>query len=100
MQNPDTKAEHDKIAIVLDIATGKRYSNGGGDPPMELIERVGNLETDMRDVRERLTRIEVRLDTFSTKEDMHREFNVQTWRIIGAVLAAGGLFFAAAKLIN
>jgi anti-sigma-K factor RskA len=71
---------------------------------MELVERVGNLETDMRDVRDRLTRIEVRLDTFqstfATKEDMHREFNLQTWRIIGAVLAAGGLFFAAAKLIN
>lgn len=67
---------------------------------MELTERVGNLETDMRDVRDRMTRIEVRLDTFSTKEDMHKEFNAQTWRLVtwttglGTALVASAYFIA------
>jgi len=71
-------------------------------PDMELIERVANLETDMRDVRDRLVRVETKMDTFAstfaTKSDMHAEFNTQTWRIIGAILAAAGLVFAAARL--
>lgn len=68
-------------------------------PDMELVERVANLETNMRDVRDRLLRVEIKLDSFATKEDMHREFNVQTWRIVGAILAAAGLVFAAVRLI-
>lgn len=66
---------------------------------MELTERVGNLETDMRDVRDRLIRVEIKLDSCATRDDMHKEFNLQTWRIIGAVLAAAGILIAGLKLL-
>ena len=63
--------------------------------------RVTNLEAAVQDTRDRLVRIEARLDLSSTKEDtakldgsirsdMHKEFNAQTWRIIGAMLTFGG----------
>lgn len=71
---------------------------------MELVERVGNLEKDSREIRDRLTHIEARMDTmftiFATKEDMHKEFNAQTWKIIGAIFTVAGIALAAAKLIH
>ncbi len=49
-------------------------SNGSGEPPNhtgpELLKRVVNLESDMKDVRERLARIEVRLDSTATKAEI------------------------------
>ncbi len=65
--------------------------SSGSEPPMELTERVANLEIDMRDVRDRLLRVETRLDTFATKEDLHKEIGAQTWRIVGAMITFGTL---------
>ena len=44
-----------------------------------------------QDTRDRLTRIEARLDTFATREDLHKEIGSQTWRIVGAMLTFGTL---------
>ena len=77
--------------------SGDLGHNGNTEPPeppeMELVERVA--------------RIEAKLDSFATKADlaalegkMHQEFSIQTWRIIGAILASAGLVVAGLKLIN
>lgn len=75
-------------------------SGGGGDM---LGARVDRLESDMRDVRDRLARIEVRLDwfqsTFALKDDLHKEMNLQTWRIIGAMVAIAGLAVAISRYV-
>lgn len=50
--------------------------------------RVTNLEVAAQDTRDRLVRIESRLENFernyATKEDLHKELHSMTWRIIGA----------------
>lgn len=62
------------------------------------------------DLPERISKIEAVLPTLATKADligaegslraeMHKEFNLQTWRIVGAVIAASGLLVAGLKLI-
>ena len=67
---------------------------------MDLSERVSNLEADVRDVRDRLTRVESKLDTFATKADLFEALNAQTWRLVtivcgfGTALVAATYFFA------
>lgn len=54
----------------------------------------------------RVAKLEATVPTLATKVDladlraeMHREFNLQTWRIIGAMLTFGGLLSAAVFFI-
>lgn len=72
---------------------------------MDLNARIRKLELFAEKAGERLTgietrlvRIETRLDGFASKEDLHKEMNAQTWRIIGGMVAIAGLTLAAAKL--
>jgi hypothetical protein len=55
--------------------------------------RIAKLEDFAQGTRDRLTRIEARLDsferTFASKEDLHRELHAQTWRFVGAVTTLG-----------
>ncbi len=57
------------------------------DPPMEA--RIAALEAANLDTRERLARIETRLDAVATKEDLHRETNAQTWKLVTFVCGFG-----------
>lgn len=59
-------------------------SGGGDNGGMEA--RVAKLEDFAVETRDRLTRIETKLDTFATKEDLHKALNEQTWKFIGAML--------------
>lgn len=79
--------------------------NRGGEPPYDdgMEARVAKLEDFAVETRDRLTRIEARLDTFpllfATKEDLHKEIGAQTWRIVGAMLTFGALLSAAVFFI-
>lgn len=66
-------------------------SGGDGSNIDDMEARVAKLEDFAQDTRERLARIEARMDTFATKEDLQRELHTQTWRVIGALLTAGTL---------
>lgn len=67
-----------------------RLKTGGGPPHNGDMEaRVLKLEDFAQDTRDRLARIETKLDTFATKEDLHRELGAQTWRIIGSMITLG-----------
>lgn len=59
-------------------------------------ERVAKLEESDRDTRDRLLKIEVKLDACATREDLHRELHATTWKIIGtfAVLCAAVFWVA------
>jgi hypothetical protein len=48
--------------------------------------RIIALEEFAVDARDRLARIETRLDTFATKEDLHRELHSMTWKLLSGAL--------------
>lgn len=66
---------------------------GGGDPPhnggMDLSERVGHLEVDMKDVRDRLARMEPRMEAFATKGDLaETKAEIIKW-VVGTAVGLG-----------
>lgn len=66
---------------------------GGYDDGMET--RVGKLEEFVNDARDRLTRIETRLDQTATSAQMHKEITDQTWRLVSFVCGFGTALVAA-----
>ncbi|WP_313461587.1 hypothetical protein [Pseudomonas nitroreducens] len=96
---------------------GSSGNTGGGNPPgdSELEKRVEALEKAIPDIRERLVRVETKLDTMektmATKDDlrvlkgeifteMHKALNDQTWRFIGFAAGLAALAFTAAKFVH
>jgi hypothetical protein len=66
---------------------------GGYDDGME--NRVGKLEEFVNDARDRLTRIETRLDQTATSAEMHKAMTDQTWRLVSFVCGFGTALVAA-----
>lgn len=66
---------------------------GGYDDGMET--RVSKLEEFVDDARDRLTRIETRLDQTATSAEMHKEMTDQTWRLVSFVCGFGTALVAA-----
>ena len=58
------------------------------------------LEEFAVDARDRLARIETRLDTFATKADLHRELHGMTWRLFGGASALVGIVYWIARNIH
>jgi hypothetical protein len=68
-----------------------RRTHSGGEPPYDggMEARVSKLEEFAVEVRDRLARIETRMDSFVTKADLHQELHSMTWRIIGSTIGLG-----------
>jgi hypothetical protein len=49
--------------------------------------RVIALEEFAIETRDRLARIETRLDTFVTKADLHQELHSMTWKLLGGAIS-------------
>ena len=49
--------------------------------------RVIALEEFAVETRDRLARIETRLDTFVTKADLHQELHAMTWKLLGGAIS-------------
>jgi hypothetical protein len=62
--------------------------------------RIIALEEFAVDARDRLARIETRLDTFATKADLHRELHGMTWRLFGGATALVGIVYWIARNIH
>jgi hypothetical protein len=62
--------------------------------------RIIALEEFAVDARDRLARIETRLDTFATKADLHRELHGLTWRLFGGASALVGIVYWIARNIH
>jgi hypothetical protein len=57
--------------------------------------RIIDLEKFSIETRDRLTRIETRLDTFATKADLHHELHSMTWKLLGGAMAGSTALVAA-----
>jgi hypothetical protein len=62
--------------------------------------RIIALQEFAVDARDRLARIETRLDTFATKADLHRELHGMTWRLFGGATALVGIVYWIARNIR
>jgi hypothetical protein len=62
--------------------------------------RIIALEEFAVDARDRLARIETRLDTFATKADLHRELHGLTWRLFGGASVLVGIVYWIARNIH
>ena len=49
--------------------------------------RIIALEDFAVETRDRLARIETRLDTFVTKADLHQELHSMTWKLLGGAMS-------------
>lgn len=70
---------------------------GSDDGGME--NRLVKLEEFAQATRDRLTRIETRLEGVATNHELHKALNDQTWKIIGAAITLGTLLSAAVFFI-
>lgn len=72
-----------------------------GEPPdnEEMETRVKALEDAAVETRDRLARIETRLDTFATKEDLHRELHSLSWKFVTWTTGIGTALIAATYFI-
>jgi hypothetical protein len=61
--------------------------------------RIIALEEFAAEARDRLARIETRLDTFATKADLHRELHSMTWRLLGGASALVGIVYWIARSV-
>lgn len=113
------KAEYKQQAAVID-QTEMNERKGGGDPPggNELEARVVALEKTSQEIREKLVRVETKLEGIESnmatkaeiaavgtmiaelKTSVAEGMVVQTRWLIGACLALAGLAFTAAKYIH
>lgn len=62
--------------------------------------RLIDLEKFAIETRDRLTRIETRLDTFATKTDLHQELLSTTWKLLGGAMAGATALVAAVYWIT
>lgn len=87
-----------------------RGSDGGPPGGDGLEKRVEKLEQALPDIRERLVRVETKVDAieqnmatkadlFDLKADLHKAINDQTWKFMGVATALAGLAFVAARFI-
>ncbi|WP_211451336.1 hypothetical protein [Collimonas antrihumi] len=81
-------------------------SGGSGGYDVDMNTRIAELEGFALDTRDRLSRIEARLDTCATKSDvkdlestMHKELHGLTWKLIGiAGVLVSMVYFVATQV--
>lgn len=78
-----------------EIDTGNSRGDDGG---MEA--RISALEAANLDTRDRLMRIETRMEALASKEDLHRETHTQTWRIISVAALLVAVVYYLAKYVH
>lgn len=111
------KDEYKHQAQELDRADLSKKKGGGSEPPGDdqLEARVAALEKSLPDIRERLARVETKLDivekNMATKSDlealrgsistdMQKAITDSTWRFVQVSVVLAGLAFTAAKFIH
>lgn len=95
MANPDYSLLEKVERISSRMQRHPVDGGGGGGDNTGMEARLQALEAANQDTRDRLARIETRLDTVATKEDLHRETNAQTWKLVTFVCGFGTALVAA-----
>lgn len=72
-----------------------------GEPPYDdgMEARVSKLEAFAQDARDRLARIETRLESVATKSDLHNELHALSWKMISWTTGIGAALCAAVYFI-
>jgi hypothetical protein len=75
---------------VVDLRRISRQLRAGGEPPDngDMEARTANLEAAAQDTRERLARIETKMDQYATKADLAEAKNSIVMWVVSAVLLA------------
>ncbi|AZG09892.1 hypothetical protein EGT29_19640 [Pigmentiphaga sp. H8] len=91
-----------KLHDLSEVKDRARPLDGDGDPPDhdEMERRVKALEDAMVQVRETMAVVR---SNYATKEDLHKELNSQTWKLITwttgiCTLLVAATFFIATKI--
>lgn len=74
-------------------------SGGGGDDG-RMEARLRALEDANLETRDRLARIETRLDGFATKADLHEALHALTWKIVGSCALLVAATYAVVKYVH
>jgi hypothetical protein len=78
-----------------------KIDGGGGDRhDGDMEARLAALEKGYLETRDRLIKIETRMETLASKEDLHRETHAQTWRIIGVATLLVAVVYYLAKYVH
>lgn len=73
--------------------------NAGSGDDGEMEARISALEAANLETRDRLIKIETRMDSLASKEDLHKELSAQTWRLVTFVCSFGTALVAATYFI-
>ncbi|BBP99116.1 hypothetical protein BSFA1_42450 [Burkholderia sp. SFA1] len=89
------------VTIPFEVDGG---GGGGDDGRME--QRIAALEAANLETRDRLIKIETRMEALASKEDLqklrselHESLNAQTWKIIGAAATLSAVVFFLARFV-
>jgi hypothetical protein len=77
---------------------GYPNNNGGGGNMTDLEKRVSTLEAQLVGISSKVDYLATKEDIANLKSDFHLLINSQTWKVVGAMVASGGLFFGLLKL--
>lgn len=92
-------AEPRDLSAQINRLVEERVAMRGGPPYDGGMEpRIAKLEHDVADIRVDIGSIKTFLPTLATKAEMHKEFNVQTWRLIGALALVASAAVLVARL--
>jgi hypothetical protein len=71
--------------------------DGSGRPPddTDMEKRIEKLEEFAGETRERMARMEVRLENVVTSAELHKEISAQTWKLVTFVCGFGTALVAA-----
>jgi len=80
---------------------GQSVEKGAEQPYyLNMQAQISALEKASSESRDRLTRIEARMESLASKEDLHRETHNQTWRIISVMALLVGVVYYLAKYVH
>jgi hypothetical protein len=64
------------------IVWATRHTDSNGFHGEKMDGRPSRPEDDLSEIKTRLTKVETRLEMTATREDLHKEINAQTWKLI------------------
>lgn len=99
------KAQAGLYSAKIERSRFQSIASGENKPNNESMEtRISKLESIVESIRDRLTGVETRLAvierTMATKEDLHKEINAQTWKLVTFVCGFGSALVAAVYFIT
>ena len=90
--------DYSLLSKLENTATGLRKIDKGGKPPDDgdMEARIAKLEDELFSIK---TDVAVIRSNYVTKEDLHKEINAQTWKLVTFVCGFGTALVAAVYFV-